>query len=121
MATRNKFGAALIALFILTIISACSDGGSNSSAVSTNSATTTPPGDSTQGVVSANDFVLLFSEPNPTVFDDTNTYKQTTLDVTVTADDRNDVALLGQITVAFRTEWGSFLPTGKRRGNLCAR
>ncbi len=67
------------------------------------------------GVVSSKGIDLKSSESSPTVVEG-NTFTTTTLDLTVTISDRNQIIINTPKTIHFRAEWGIFSDT---TGNTC--
>ena len=81
----------------------------NSSFETPNLSGDTPTND---GLVSQNNFTILFSEPTPKFYDPTNgNFTAVTSDISVQIGDNNNQLITGSHTVYFRTEWGLIDPS----------
>lgn len=85
------------------ILSGCSDDNSSFETPNTNPDITTNP-----GTVSQNNFTILSSDLNPSIFPDpgSNTFTFTELTITARIGDRNNQLLSDEHTIFFKTEWG---------------
>ena len=102
-----KFLAKTLCIFIaIPFLFAC---GSSTGGFETSSSTSTSSSTTTTDIVSQKGLVLLFSDASPSLWDaDGVPGAQTTINVSVTLSDRNNISISGSHTVYFRTEWGSF-------------
>jgi len=73
------------------------------------------------GVVSQNNFTILSSELEPSIFPDpaSNTFVYTQLTITVRVGDRNNQKLTDGHTVFFKTEWGLIDPSCVTADGFC--
>ncbi|MEM7206352.1 MAG: hypothetical protein AAF434_00880 [Pseudomonadota bacterium] len=114
--TRIHLPTVFLILTTSVPVIGCGGGSTSSDTDDTSSSSTASTASSSSassetGVVSANDFIVLFSSAIVTVFDDDGRYTQETVEVGASAESRNDIASLTGTTVTFRTEWGSFVVT----------
>ncbi len=90
------------------ILSGCSDDTSTAASVNGSSSSSGSLGPSTQtGIITHRDFHILYDNPIPEIFDDEGAYVQTTIVISVHADDINDLNVSGQV-INFATEWGKW-------------
>ncbi len=103
-----KYLVKTLCIFItIPILFACGSG--NSGFEATSSTTSTSSSTTTTDIVSQKGLVLLFSDASPSLWDSNGIPgTQTTIDVSVSLSDRNNINISGTHTVNFRTEWGSF-------------
>ena len=103
--------------FIVVLLNGCSDeedtvastAASAASAASTSSSSTNLGDSTSTGQVTAG-FFLLYDPAIPSVIDSsTRAYTQTDVNITVNAEDVNDLVDLNGQTVNFKTEWGVWL------------
>ena len=114
---RNfKLSLAFIASLSVVLSSGCSDEHVYSSlneldaAAGGGTGNTGDLGDSTPtGRITADGFFVLYDPAVPEVFDSNLSYTQQTVNITVFAEDVNDLVELNGQTVNFRAEWGAFL------------
>lgn len=59
------------------------------------------------GIITHRDFVILYDDSNPEIFDTNGAYTQKTIAVSIHADDIFDLPV-SNATVNFATEWGTF-------------
>ncbi len=95
-------------------MSGCSDDTSTAASVNADGTTNSGSlGPSTQtGIVTHRDFQILYDPVPPEIFDDELRYTQTSVTISIHADDVNDLVVNGR-TVNFRTEWGTFTGDSK--------
>lgn len=109
-------GRILMTGLLTLILSACGDSrgtcsGSvfcSSSGSGSGSGSGTPIGPSVPtGIITHRDFVVLYSDQDPQIFDMMGVYTQKTVTISIHADDIFDLPV-SNATVNFATEWGTF-------------
>jgi len=93
-------------------------GCSNDSPFETQNTSGTPDND---GLISQNNFTILFSDPKPQYLDlETGDYTSVTTEVTVQIGDNNNQLITGSHQINFRTEWGLIDPYCTTEGGSCS-
>ena len=90
----------------------------NNSSFETPNTSDTPTND---GLISQNNFTILFSEPTPTFYDPASkSYSAVTSDISVQIGDNNNQLITGSRTIFFRTEWGLIDPSCVTENGGCS-
>jgi len=73
------------------------------------------------GLISQNNFTILFSEPTPKYYDpETGSYSAVTSDISVQIGDNKNQLITGSHTIFFRTEWGLIDPSCVTENGGCS-
>jgi hypothetical protein len=104
---NNRFlNIAAIAVSCTLFVAGC---GGDNSALETPNTSSTP---TNNGLISQNNFTLLFAPTDPKYVDlATNTYTAVTAQVSVQVGDINNQLITGNHTIYFRTQWGLIDPS----------
>ena len=73
------------------------------------------------GLISQNNFTLLFSDPTPKFIDPaTGSFTSVTSEISVQIGDKNNQLITGSHTIQFRTEWGLIDPSCTTKDGVCS-
>lgn len=108
---------------ILSIVASCALFAAGCSEDNSSFETPAAAGDtpSNDGIISQNNFTILFSEPTPKYYDpETGNFTSVTSDVTVQIGDNKNQLITGSRVIYFRTEWGLIDPSCTTEDGGCS-